>query len=248
MGGMNHAQGRVALLVDCDNADPAVLDYALGVAEQFGRIVFRRGYGGHATLGSKWQTALVSHAFTPHLQYPYAPGKNTADIALALDALELMFDGRADTFCLVTSDSDFTYLCRKLHERGAAVYVVGEKKSPAALRNASNRFFEWIAADRAEIQTTPKTVARAKEATSSTDIPAFVIDAIRHLSSSALQGKVNLGALGNYLKQANPGFATSSYGFPKLIDMLKSSEKLTLKKEDNGADTVRLATAVQGRA
>ncbi len=67
-------------------------------------------------------------------------GKNTADIALALDAMETMFDQRADTFCLVTSDSDFAYLCRKLRERGATVCIVGESKTPEALRNASDQF------------------------------------------------------------------------------------------------------------
>lgn len=80
----------------------------------------------------------------PCLQYQYAAGKNTADIALALDAVEALFDQRADTFCLVTSDSDFAYLCRKLRERGATVYIVGEAKTPDALRNASDQFFEWL--------------------------------------------------------------------------------------------------------
>lgn len=69
----------------------------------------------------RWQEALVRLAFTPCLQYQYASGKHTADIALALDAQEALFDERADTFCLVTSDSDFAYLCRKLRERGATV-------------------------------------------------------------------------------------------------------------------------------
>ena len=71
------------------------------------------------------EDALVRLAFTPCLQYQYAAGKNTADIALALDAMEAMFDRRADTFCLVTSDSDFAYLCRKLRERGATVHIIG---------------------------------------------------------------------------------------------------------------------------
>jgi uncharacterized protein (TIGR00288 family) len=97
----------------------------------------------HATLANKWQDTLVRLAFTPCLQYQYAPGKNTSDIALALDALEALFDQRADTFCIVTSDSDFAYLCRKLRERGATVCIVGEAKTPDALRNASDQFFEW---------------------------------------------------------------------------------------------------------
>jgi uncharacterized protein (TIGR00288 family) len=138
------AESRVAVLVDCDNTSPEVLEHALKVVAQFGRVVLRRGYGNHGTLANKWQEALVRLAFTPCLQYQYASGKNTSDIALALDALEALFDDRADTFCLVTSDSDFAYLCRKLRERGATVHIVGEAKSPDALRNASDQFFEWV--------------------------------------------------------------------------------------------------------
>ncbi|MEK8027585.1 NYN domain-containing protein [Pseudaquabacterium rugosum] len=137
------AEPRVAVLVDCDNTSPEVLDYTLRVVARFGRVVLRRGYGNHATLAHRWQEALVRQAFTPCLQYQYAAGKNTSDIALALDAMEALFDDRADTFCLVTSDSDFAYLCRKLRERGATVHIVGEAKSPDALRNASDQFFEW---------------------------------------------------------------------------------------------------------
>lgn len=81
------------------------LEHALKVVARFGRVVVRRGYGNHATLANKWQEALVRLAFTPCLQYQYAAGKNTADIALALDAIEAMFDGRADNFCIVTSDT-----------------------------------------------------------------------------------------------------------------------------------------------
>ncbi len=140
-------EARVAVLVDCDNTTPEILEYALRVVPQFGRLVLRRGYGNHSTLANRWQEALVRLAFTPCLQYQYAAGKNTADIALALDAMEAMFDSRADIFCLVTSDSDFAYLCRKLRERGATVHIVGEEKTPDALRNASDQFFEWQAPD-----------------------------------------------------------------------------------------------------
>src|SRR5690606_40945276 len=73
----------VAVLVDCDNVSPEILEYALRVVAQFGRVVLRRGYGNHTTLANKWQEALVRLAFTPCLQYQYAAGKNTSDIALA---------------------------------------------------------------------------------------------------------------------------------------------------------------------
>lgn len=76
-------EARVAVLVDCDNTSPEVLEFALRVVAQFGRVVLRRGYGNHATLANRWQEALVRSAFTPCLQYQYASGKDTSDIALA---------------------------------------------------------------------------------------------------------------------------------------------------------------------
>lgn len=133
---LTEREARVAVLVDCDNTAPEILEYALRVVAQFGRVVVRRGYGNHATLANKWQEALVRLAFTPCLQYKYVAGKNTSDIALALDAIEVLFDGRADTFCLVTSDSDFAYLCPKLRERGATVHIVGEANRGRALGSA----------------------------------------------------------------------------------------------------------------
>jgi len=121
----DNQEGRVAVLVDCENTSPEILEYALRVVVRFGRVVVRRGYGNHAALANKWQETLVRLAFTPRLQYQYASGKNMSDIALALDALEDLFDDRAETFCLVTSDSDFACLCRKLRERGCRVCIVG---------------------------------------------------------------------------------------------------------------------------
>ena len=90
-------EARTAVLVDCDNVPPEILEYALLMAAQFGRIVLRRSYGNQSTLSSKWQEAMVRQAFTPCLQHQYVAGKNTADIALALDAQEALFDERVDT-------------------------------------------------------------------------------------------------------------------------------------------------------
>ena len=201
---------RVAVLVDCDNVSPETLEFALKVVAQFGRVVLRRGYGNHATLANKWQQALISLAFTPCLQYQYAPGKNTSDIALALDAIEALFDARADTFCLVTSDSDFAQLCRKLRERGATVYIVGDAKSPVALRNASDQFFEWVR-PKPVVEITEKPVVKpdavTKVAVGATDSgkplpkrrPRFLVEAVSLLAADTSERKVSLGALGQYL-------------------------------------------------
>lgn len=244
-------ESRVAVLVDCDNTSPEILEFALRVVAQFGRVVLRRGYGNHTTLANKWQEALVRLAFTPCLQYQYASGKNTADIALALDAMEAMFDHRADTFCLVTSDSDFAYLCRKLRERGATVCIVGEVKTPDALRNASDQFFEWqpteAVPDTSEhngnkVVTTKPDPSKTAPVPVLKRRPKFVVDAVSLLASDTSEGRVGLGALGQYLKRTDPAFSPKSYGHSGLLDMLKTYDLLALKKADGGHYTVGLNT------
>jgi uncharacterized protein (TIGR00288 family) len=229
------------------------------VVAQFGRVVLRRGYGNHGTLAHKWQEALVRLAFTPCLQFQYAAGKNTSDIALALDAIEALFDQRADTFCLVTSDSDFAYLCRKLRERGATVHIVGEAKSPPALRNASDQFFEWV---RPEVPTaeppvsdmpSPKTPDGKGEPSKAVTTkpegvkpppklrPRFLVEAVTLLAADTAEGKVGVGGLGSYLKRADPSFSPKNYGHSGLLDMLKTYDLMKVQQESGGHWTVQLA-------
>ncbi len=226
----DNGDGRVAVLVDCDNTNPEILEFALRVVAQFGRVVLRRGYGNHGTLANKWQEALVRLAFTPCLQYQYASGKNTSDIALALDAMEAMFDGRADTFCLVTSDSDFAYLCRKLRERGATVHIVGEAKTPDALRNASDQFFEWLPPD----QVTPTEGAKPEAPKVVKRRPKNLIAAVTLLAANTSEGRVGLGALGQYLKRTDPAFSPKAFGHSGLLDMVQTYTDLATVKDGGG--------------
>jgi len=212
----------------------------LKVAAQFGRIVLRRGYGNHGTLANKWQEALVKLAFTPCLQYQYASGKNTSDIALALDAQEALFDQRADLFCLVTSDSDFAYLCRKLRERGASVCIVGESKTPDALRNASDQFFEWTR-ERPEAEETGQPHVAAEEKKPIKRRPRFVIDAVALLAGGTAEGRTTLSSVGAYLKRTDPAFSPTAYGHSGLLEMMKTYDLLDLKKEVGGHWSVSLA-------
>lgn len=248
------ADARVAVLVDCDNTTPDILEFALRMVAQFGRVVLRRGYGNHSTLANKWQEALVRLAFTPCLQYQYAAGKNTSDIALALDAIEALFDQRADVFCLVTSDSDFAHLCRKLRERGATVHIVGEAKTPDALRNASDQFFEWtppeptpapapavaasppgskaVPAPTAAVAPAPKPAAKKR--------PKGLLSAVSLLAADTPDGRVGLGALGQYLKRTDPGFSPKVYGHTALSDMVRAYPELLLTQENNSGHWVSL--------
>ncbi|WP_084635690.1 NYN domain-containing protein [Comamonas sp. B-9] len=246
----NGGDSKVAVLVDCDNATPEILEFALRVVPQFGRVVLRRGYGNHTTLANRWQEALVRLAFTPCLQYQYAAGKNTSDIALALDAMEALFDERADTFCLVTSDSDFAYLCRKLRERGATVHIVGEAKSPDALRNASDQFFEWVPPTvKATSEQIPALIQKA-EGSKKDDAkavakhrPLFVVEAVKLLAAETVEGKVQLGPLGTYLRRTYPSFSPKIYGHSGLMAMLNTYDRLTVEQVVKGSWLVSLSEA-----
>lgn len=244
---------KVAVLVDCDNVSPEIVDHALLMGAQFGRVVLRRGYGNHATLANRWQEVMVQQAFTPCLQYQYAAGKNTSDIALALDAQEAMFDGRADTFCLVTSDSDFAYLCRKLRERVATVCIVGESKTPLALRNACDQFFLWESVSAAGPRENTglnesASTGPGKVEPTSNDVrplpkrrPRFLVDAVALLAGETSEGKVGLGALGQYLRRTNPSFTPNAYGHSGLLNMVKTYDLLSPQQEPGGNWSVGLA-------
>ena len=247
---IDSVEDRIAVLVDCDNVSPDMVDHALRFVAQFGRVVVRRGYGNSGTLsGNRWQAKLTEQAFTPCLQYQFASGKNTSDIALALDAVEMLFDEIVDTFCMVTSDSDFAHLCRKLRERGARVCIVGEEKTPLALRNASDHFSEWEPQAPAQASSPANQARSTQQPEPAVAKPAgkrrplFVVEAVRLMASDTADGKVDLGALGNYLRRTDSAFTTKAYGHSGLLDMVRTYDLLQVVQEPGGHWAVRLAPA-----
>jgi hypothetical protein len=254
-------EASVALLIDCDNVPPEIAEFALQRAAQAGRVTVRRGYGNPNTINKGWEQVLVRQSFTSCLQFPYAPRKNSTDIALSLDALELLLDKRAQTFCLVTGDSDFAYLCRKLRERGATVYVAGAANSPEALRKACDQFFEWTPVAKPVAKPVEKVadvvakpivapVARAKKqaakkAPAASPIPKqsppFVVKAVETLLPSFPNGRVTLNAVAEHIRLTQPTFKPGAYGHAKLVTMLKTYPLLKTHQDSKGHWTVSLA-------
>ena len=132
---------RLAVLIDADNAQAAVIEGLLAEIARFGEATVKRIYGDFTAPNSAaWKKVLQQHAIKPVQQFAYTTGKNATDSTLIIDAMDLLYTRKFDGFCLVTSDSDYTGLAVRLREEGLTVYGFGEHKTPMAFRNSCHKF------------------------------------------------------------------------------------------------------------
>ena len=132
---------RLAILIDADNTSPRIAAGLFEEVAKFGEARVRRIYGDFSGQRLKsWAEILQKYAIDPYQQFAYTTGKNASDIALVIDAMDLLHSGRFDGFCLVSSDSDFTRLASRLREQGADVFGFGEQKTPESFRQACRKF------------------------------------------------------------------------------------------------------------
>ena len=140
------AQPRIALLIDADNAPAEMIDEILTELSTFGLINVRRAYGNWTKPGLHgWQSKLLEYAVRPMQQFDYSKGKNATDMAMTVDAMELLYTEQPDAFGIVSSDADFTPLVMHLRAKGAAVYGFGAAQTPRAFVNACSRFLYFDA-------------------------------------------------------------------------------------------------------
>lgn len=134
-------QRRLAVLIDADNAQPSIIEGLLAEVARFGVASVKRIYGDFtSTQATQWKQKLLAHSINPVQQFAYTTGKNATDSSLIIDAMDLMYTGRFDGMCLVSSDSDFTRLAQRLREEGLVVYGFGERKTPDAFVQACDKF------------------------------------------------------------------------------------------------------------
>ncbi|MFO0747391.1 MAG: NYN domain-containing protein [Myxococcota bacterium] len=168
------AQGRLAVLIDADNAQPSVIESLLAEVAKYGVASVKRIYGDFTSPQlTQWKKALLKHSVNPVQQFAYTSGKNATDSSLIIDAMDLMYTRRFDGFCLVSSDSDFTRLAQRLREEGLTVYGFGERKTPDAFVQACDKFVytEVLRADAAAAPEAASDKAPAKPA-SKADVAA----------------------------------------------------------------------------
>ena len=238
-------QPRLAVLIDADNAQPAVIEGLLAETAKYGVASVKRIYGDFtSTRMTQWKQALLKHSINPVQQFAYTSGKNATDSSLIIDAMDLMYTRRFDGVCLVSSDSDFTRLAQRLREEGLTVYGFGERKTPDAFVQACDKFI-YVEVLRSEAPAPPspppqkqaKKTARPatrKPATQAEPAAAPVVEQRKHESlplqlirqaiedASDDQGWAFLGSVGSYLNKVRPDFDTRLYGHKKLSDLMKA--------------------------
>ena len=132
---------RFAVLIDADNISEKYIKPILDELSNEGTITYKRIYGDWTRPAlASWKSALLNHSITPIQQYSYTTGKNATDSAMIIDAMDILYSGNVDGFCIVSSDSDFTRLAARLRESGMHVIGMGEKKTPTPFISACNRF------------------------------------------------------------------------------------------------------------
>src|SRR5215472_8788138 len=200
---------RLAVLIDADNASPAVIGDILAEVSKLGIATVKRVYGDFTSSNlNSWRAVLADHAIQPIQQFRNTVGKNASDSALIIDAMDLLHTRELGGFCLVSSDSDFTRLATRIREDGLPVYGFGEEKTPRSFINACDRFIYT------EIFRT-KTVSSAKatDATKSGPLRDFSSDegfraALDQSIDAATteSGRAHLGAVGSHLLKLLPDF------------------------------------------
>jgi uncharacterized LabA/DUF88 family protein len=225
---------RLAVLIDADNAQASVIDALLSEVANFGTATVRRIYGDWTAPNlKKWKDVLHLYAINPIQQFSYTSGKNSTDSAMIIDAMDLLYTGRFDGFCLVTSDSDFTRLASRLRESGVTVYGFGERKTPAPFVAACDRFlYVDVLSSTAEPETPSPTTAdrpSAKELRGDARLMNLLRKAIE--SGSDDEGWASLSTVGSHIAKQAPDFDPRNWRYPKLVDLVTAIGAFDVQRE-----------------
>ncbi|MEO8022030.1 NYN domain-containing protein [Polaromonas sp.] len=247
---------RVALLIDADNSPASKIDLILNELSTFGETNIRRAYGNWKKNELKgWEEALHEHAIRPMQQFDYSKGKNASDMAMVIDALELLYTDRPDAFGIVSSDADFTPLVMHLRAKGAAVYGFGAQKTPEPFVNACSRFLyldklrPMVAVDtpaggKEEADAVAAAPLRATPAQLKQD--AKLVMLLRNAVQAAAddEGWARVGAVGTQIAN-QASFDHRNYGYATLTKLLVATQLFEIA--DEGKSTVMVRDKRQSR-
>lgn len=238
---------NIALLIDADNATSNGIDAVLTVLAELGQVNIRRAYGNWTKPGLKtWGATLNSYGIMPLQQFDLTTKKNATDMAMTIDAMDLLYEGKVDGFGIMSSDSDFTPLATRLRQDGLTVYGFGRANTPEAFRSACTRFIDVDALMKSDAGGEPanETAAPAKAAQGKdSEIDDSVIEVLGAAWKAAkpdANGYVNLAEMGKIANNRS-SFDVRNYGFKRLSELLESvSDRFRVERRDNGVFVKRL--------
>ena len=224
---------KLAVLIDADNAQPSIVDELLAEIANYEVASVKRIYGDWTTPGLKgWKEVLLEHSIQPMQQFAYTIGKNATDSAMIIDAMDLLYTGKFDGFCIVSSDSDFTKLASRIREAGLLVYGFGEQKTPTPFVSACDKFI-FTEVLRAK---TDESEAIVKKSTSELKQDAKLVSLLRNAveASSDESGWAQLGPVGSNIAKQAPEFDSRNYGYGKLGELVAATKLFDIEERKVG--------------
>ena len=235
---------NLAVLIDGDNIPSAYVKEMMEEIAKYGNPTIKRIYGDwtNPRLG-KWKNILLENAITPIQQYGYTQGKNATDSAMIIDAMDILYSGKVNGFCIVSSDSDFTRLATRLREAGMQVFGIGEKKTPNPFIVACDKFiYIEILKDEAEEDAAEnsKSIRGGKS-----NIDKITPKDIKLISSTIDdiaddEGWAFLGDVGSLLQKKQPNFDSRNYGFQKLTPLIQSINSIDVERREDSKGRKKL--------
>jgi uncharacterized LabA/DUF88 family protein len=236
---------KLAVLIDADNVPYANVKEMFEEIAKYGTPTFKRIYADWTKpTVSGWKNVLLENAITPIQQYSYSSGKNSSDSALIIDAMDILYTGKVDGFCIVSSDSDFTRLATRLRESGMTVIGIGEKKTLTPFITACDKFI-YIEILKKERQPENDNREASKSAPAPASHPLNKIDPqiIKLISDSITDladedGWTFLGELGSLMLKKKPDFDPRNYGYSKMLPLIRSINRFDIDERETGKKNV----------
>jgi uncharacterized LabA/DUF88 family protein len=237
---------RVAILIDGDNAQAKLLKSIMEEVAKYGKVTIRRIYGDWTkTNMNSWKELLNELSFTPIQKFSYTTGKNSTDSALIIDAMDILHSGIVDGFCIVSSDSDYTGLAKRIREEGIFVMGIGERKTPNAFVQSCEIFTYYENIIQEEILEKEITISKFQTAVHTTAAPSAIAETPKftkvrmglidkaYFMASPEDSGMYVAALGTNLRKIDPSFDPRAHGFQNLTRLLKSLKEYEVFKSDN---------------
>jgi len=226
--------GKLAVLIDADNAQPSIVEGLMTEIAKYGTANVKRIYGDWTGPGLKgWKEVLLRYSIQPIQQFGYTTGKNATDSAMIIDAMDLLYAGKFDGFCIVSSDSDFTKLASRIREAGLVVYGFGEKKTPEPFVAACDKFiFTEVLRFKDDDDVEKITRKSSVELKQDFRLVNLLRNAVE--ASSDESGWAHLAAVGNNIAKQSSEFDPRNYGYKKLGGLVAATKLFQIEERSVG--------------